>query len=334
MSLPSTDPLKAAKVDARASALFVAACSLVACTPVRAVGPMSYPAGYTRDDWEACPNRGASTCCEAIEQRLAQARGRQDDRIADQELERLALNCPDRTKGVFGGWANEDERRCPADLLKTAQLSQSYTLRVSTEDRIFWTAIYFDRARPPWLYVASDARELVVEMHVLSGEAPTAGKLFKLRKTQPLALAPGDAGEVRVKLVRQPGPDPFLLDAEISAQPKKVRFTQCPPPEGTVGLGCCTTPARLVVPPSFDPPRELREAGLPGGRGTSCEARSGDRVIHLSTGQDHPRRVGAALDWLRRFEYEPGSRPTCDTLTIDFKVGNPSQQLGSGTFPD
>jgi hypothetical protein len=305
------------------------ACAALACVePLaigpRVVGPISPPRAYVPDDWGSCAD-ATDPCCTSIAQ-LDAARARGDDKTADEQLERLALACPERTKGVLERWAVEDRARCPEDLAATTQFYSDYRIHIAREDRLVWVATYFDRARPRW-FAPAGARELVVEVEIVSGEPPDAGKLVRLRDTQPLALTPGDAGRILIELERQPGPEPFRLGAQLELRPQKVHFTRCPPHEGTIGLGGRSARYPSVVPPPFDPPRELRAAGAPWGRGEICDrSQRGTTIYLIGGGAGHPRRKGASLDWLRRFEYEPWAGGTCESVDLDFTTGNPAER--------
>jgi hypothetical protein len=303
--------------------LLAATISALACGAPRVIGPSSPPRVYAPDDWGPCAD-AADPCCVSVAQMDA-ARGRGDDRTADEQLERLALNCPERTKGVLARWAKEDRVRCPQDLAATIQFGRDYRIRISPADRIVWAATYFDRTRPRW-YAPSGARELVVEVDVVSGEPPDVGKPIRLRDTQPLALGPGEKGTIVVELARQPGPAPFRLDVQLESKPEKLGFTVCPRREGTVGLGRFareSTRTPSVAPPPFEPPHELRDAGAPWGRGATCDRSERGSTVYL-IGIEHPRRAGAALDWLRRFEYESRPRGSCEYFNFDFASGAPA----------
>src|SRR4051794_26547092 len=65
----------------------------------RVLGPSSPPRAYAPNDWGSCADR-ADPCCSSLAQTEA-ARAKGDDRTADEQLERLALICPERTKGVL-----------------------------------------------------------------------------------------------------------------------------------------------------------------------------------------------------------------------------------------
>jgi hypothetical protein len=80
-------------------------------------------------------------------------------------------------------------------------------------------------------------------------------------------------------------------------------------------------PRRLAAP-AFEPPEELRQAGAPEARIRVCVDAAG-HVTSLSydrqrgPAQLHPRHMGAALDWARRFAYDrsewaPGITQMCE----------------------
>jgi hypothetical protein len=300
---------RARRSRVRAPSLALALTLACACVPRVGGAP-----AYEPQDWQACGAHDVPACCAKLEERIAAARAGWDDRTTDEALEQLALACPERTKGLLGRLFDEDVKRCPEPLARIAAFLAEYEVRIAASDTILWAAVYFDRARP-LRYVDSAARELVLEFHVRSGEGPSAGQLVKVRKTQPAGIVPGDHGDVLVRLVRQPGPEPFRLEAEISTKAEKIHVTACPSGEGTIGLGGLGWSVRTAEPPPFVPPREFRGAGVPDLIVRNCVTANGRTISHLSSFL-HPRHVGAALDWLRRFEYAPGS--PCDRQILTF----------------
>jgi hypothetical protein len=287
--------------------LSVVSLVLAGCAAPVAVAPA--PVGHTREEWGACAD---SSCCDAIQQRLGAARAAQDDHTADEEVQRLALACPERTAGLFDRWSDEDMKRCPKELTRAAAIGVEYDIHVATADVLLWAAVYFDRARYG-LYRDSDARELVMTFDVRSGAGPTQGRVVRVEKRQPAALAPGDWGTVLVTLARQEGPEPFRLEAVLTRQARKLVLTECPRREGTIGMGG-NAPRRTAEPPAFVPPPELKNAGRSHLSARNCPKPQGGKIIHLPS--LHPRRTAAALDWLRRFDYVAGS--PCDLQTVEF----------------
>jgi hypothetical protein len=272
---------------------------------------------------------GDEACCQRLEASIRPARERFDDKTADEAIERIALSCPVQVRGVLD---RRGEHIRKLDRKESAGLRVSYQLALAPEDTLFWAAAYVDGAERTETVMRGD-HQIDIELHVVSGLAPHRGKLFRLQQTKPLPLGKGGVGGVVVKLARAEGAAPFALDVKVLEDASDGDF-------GGVGKGVAgvlTKAEAAAIPrygrpartnaPAFYAPAELLLAAASRVWLQNCVAPDGS-IDNSSMGlrgsrQPHPRLMGAALDWLRRFQYatpgwDPSVRMVCEEFEVHF----------------
>jgi hypothetical protein len=274
---------------------------------------------------EGCGS-GDEGCCQRLEESVREARTRFDDRAADEAIERIALSCPVQARAVLDRQGQRVRRLSPE---ASAEIRVKYQLDLAPEDRLFWAAAYVDgheRVRA----ATKTAHQIEVEVQVVPGPGARAGELVRLKQARPLPLE-GDA-DVTVKLRRQDGAEPFALDVQVDAGD----VGQEGGVEGSVAdvltkadvarLPRYDNPRRAVAPDFYAPSELLLSTASPVWM-QNCVGPDG-RIVHSGMGTrhgrpPHPRLMGAALDWLRRFQYQPpqwdrGVLMVCEEFEVRF----------------
>jgi hypothetical protein len=229
------------------------------------------------------------------------------DKLADEEVERLALSCPTRTSKILArGAGGADDGHDSDGRVFTAV---SYHLDLAPEDRIVWAASYLrDRRLGMW---APGRGELDFEMRVKSGHGADAGKVYRLRRTVPVTTVADASCYVEVLLTRQTGDPPFRLEVEL---PRPAALTTAS--GGAFGVEINSDEEARLAPrpvpslPPFQPPPELMAARAPAVLMEACPDAHGiveaiDIAAYYAATHVHPRQMAAALEWLRALRFAP-----------------------------
>jgi hypothetical protein len=285
----------------------------LACAPSLSTGP--HDADYLQQRGRDGCRAGDARCCETALARAQEAAAHGDDRTADEEAERLALSCPAQARGLLTKLA----RPARPSAGEEAHLDYRWMVTLPAEDRIFWAAAYLDGSRHG--LAVPGPHELVIEVHVLAGVAPGRGELYRLRTEQPVRLGPG-LTRANIKLTRVDGPEPFRLEVEAASLHGLLGVLKMNPGSRLVPVGSPPPPAAPPAPaprydgpprrpaPDFRPPSEWLEGGVQRVLTQSCADKQGrPQSVGMQGAQApiHPRLMGAAIDWLRRFEYDPAN---------------------------
>src|SRR5205814_9880454 len=150
--------------------------------------------------------------------RVRGAYERRDDQTADEELVHLVQGCPARGRGALHAWKREDAASSFGPGL--VHVSFAYQVDLGPDDQLVWLAAYVDRVRVQRL-VSAGKHTLEVQAHVIAGAGPARGRTIPLRHVEALDLPEG-AAELRIRVARAEGSDPFRLEARVSPRPVTV----------------------------------------------------------------------------------------------------------------